>query len=153
MRSESNNPFFLINGGHATAVFRPPMNGADLAAWRQWLKRGAAAISLSVALAVCWAAGNVRPLEATAAMEQLAAKMERMTVIHPDLADVIVRLMSRPGYDCDQVACSAGLQARNGAARNRLAVLIATNAPEYAWLAVRAAKFAGADATATGSIR
>ena len=153
-QSESNTSFFPINGGHPSALLLRPRDGEGAVAWRMWLKGGAAAVALSVALALCWAAGR-QPVEATARMEQAAAKMERMRIIHPDLAGEIARLMSRPEYDCNRVACSAALQTRNGAARNRLTILMARKAPSEftAGVGTQAHKFVGAGLTATGDIR
>jgi hypothetical protein len=72
-----------------------------------------------------WAAGGTaRPLEATVQMKQMAAKVEQTKFIHPNTAHAITRYIDQRGYDCDKVACSAQLQARNRAVRTRLETLI-----------------------------
>ncbi len=142
--SGSSSTYFLVNAGHSTAILRPPVDGEEFLIWAKWLKGGAAAISLSAALALCWAAGTVRPLEATIQMERLAAKVEQTAVIHPNTARELARLMDQHGYDCNQVACGAQLHARNNAARNRLTGLIAMKAPAH--------KFVGVDPVTTGSV-
>ena len=73
--------------------------------------------------------GTKEPLEATAQMERLAAKVESAKSVDPDTADKIARLVDQPWYDCSQVTCSEKLQARNGAVRSRLKTLMATKAP------------------------
>ena len=140
----SSSTYFLVNAGHSTAVLRPPADGEEFRTWAKWLKGGAAAISLAVALALCWAAGTVRPLEATIQMERLAAKVEQTAVIHPNTAREFARLVDQHGYDCNQVACGAQLHARNSAARNRLTGLIAMKAPAH--------KLVGVDPVTTGSV-
>jgi hypothetical protein len=83
-----------------------------------------------VAVCVGWAGilmatGGMRPMEATAQMELLARKLERTTAIPAEIVSELTRLIGQPGYDCRQVACSAELAVRNGAARTRLEQLLA----------------------------
>jgi hypothetical protein len=86
-----------------------------------------APIAVCGTVALLWAAGGTRqPLEATVQMEQLAAKVGHASSIYPDTAREIAQVLALPQYDCDQVACSTALQARNSAARGRLKTLIAT---------------------------
>ena len=119
-----------MNQGHSPAVCSPPAAIERRLMWRKWLKGGVAAIAFSGAVALFWVArGTVPPLEATAQMERLAAKVERAQSIPPDTVREITRLIGQPWYDCNQVACNAQLQARNSAVRNRLKTLIATKTP------------------------
>ena len=129
-QQKSDNSYFLIDAGHPRAIFRPPTDPKERLTWRRWLKGGLATIVFSTAAALLWAAGGTaRPLEATVQMEQLAAKVEQAKLIHPNTAHAITRYIDQRGYDCDQVACSAQLQARNRAVRNRLKILIAKKTP------------------------
>lgn len=78
------------------------------------------------ALALLFASASTnRRLEATVQMERLAAKLEQMKAAPPETVQTMARLVLRPSYDCDQVACSAGIQARNSAARSRLKAILA----------------------------
>lgn len=120
------------------------------------VKGAVVVIAVIGAVGLFWAAsGPVRPLEATARMEQLAANVERAKSIHPDTAREIARLIAQPWYDCNQVACSAQLQARNSAVRNRLNTVIATKTPLNDFPGARKQEplpAVGTDAIATGSI-
>jgi hypothetical protein len=85
-----------------------------------------AAAALAIALALIWGAQNsAHPLEATAQMERLAAKIERTKSLPLETASEIRRLMSQPWSDCAQIACSVQLQMRNSAVRARLTTLLA----------------------------
>jgi hypothetical protein len=125
-RRRSTPSFFLVGPGHARAVLRPPGDTVGRSAWKRWL----AALLLTVACTggsalVAAAVSATSPAEATARMEQLAAKVARAQVIHPTTAQKIERLVRQPWYDCTQVACSGRLEARNAAARARLTTLLA----------------------------
>jgi hypothetical protein len=65
-------------------------------------------------------------MEATSQMERLAAKLEQAKVIHSETTETITHLLLQPSYDCEQVACSEAVQARNRAARFRLETILAT---------------------------
>src|SRR5262245_24903234 len=117
---------FLCGAGHARAVWAPPSDEARRIAWLRWL-RGLAVCMLggvAVAWVATWASSR-GPLEATARMEQLAAKIDRARMLDRQTAQVIARLMRRPAYDCAQLPCGAALQARNSAARAQLAAAMA----------------------------
>jgi hypothetical protein len=151
--NESSNRYVLRNARHPAAGFRPPADHEAVLTWRNWLTGGFAAVSLSTALVVLWASGApLRPLEATVQMEQLAAKVEQAAVVHPDTASEIARLMDQRGYDCTQVPCSAKLQARNNAARNRLEMLIATKTPLRRMAGRPTPRFVGVDPIMTGAV-
>jgi hypothetical protein len=129
-RQRFYDAYFLIDAGHPRAIFTPPTDPKELPAWDTWLRRGLAAIAVSVAVALFWnMGGTIRPLEATVQMERLAAKIEQTKVIHPDAARAIMRFADQNGYDCDHVVCNTQLRARNRAARNNLQKLIAEKTP------------------------
>jgi len=129
-QKESDDSYFLINAGHLRAVFRPPADLEQRSVCGNLLKATFGAIAFSGAVALSLAAsGTGRPVEATVQMEQLAAKVERAKSIHPKTVHEVTRLIGQPWYDCNQVACSAQLKARNTAARNRLQAMIAKKAP------------------------
>jgi hypothetical protein len=122
--------YFLIDAGHPRAVFMRPTDPKELPAWDAWLRRGLAAIAISLAVALFWnVGGTIRPLEATVQMERLAAKMEQTKVIHPDAVRAILRFVDQNGYDCDHVVCNTQLRARNRAVRSNLQKLIAERTP------------------------
>jgi hypothetical protein len=84
-----------------------------------------------VAIASCVAVGfflgnGYGPGEPTAHMERLAKQLDGMTMITPETARTIARIVSLPGYDCDRIACDAQLKERNRAVRAYLATLMAT---------------------------
>jgi hypothetical protein len=129
-QKESDDSYFLINAGHPRALLRPPADLGQRLVWGKWLKATVGAIAFSSAVALSLAAsGAGRPVEATVQMERLAAKVEHAKSIHPKTAHEIMGLIGQPWYDCNQVACSAPLKARNSAARNRLQTLIAKKTP------------------------
>jgi hypothetical protein len=129
-QQKSDNSYFLIDAGHPRAVFSPPTDPKERLTWSRWLKGGLATIVFSAAAALFWAAGGMaRPLEATVQMEQMAAKVEQTKFIHPNTAHAITRYIDQRWYDCDKVACSAQLQARNRAVRNRLKTLMPKKTP------------------------
>jgi uncharacterized membrane protein YccC len=69
---------------------------------------------------------GIRPAtDATAQMEQLAGRIDRARVLHPDATRELEQLMDMPQYDCAQIACSLVLQTRNQEARERLRQSIA----------------------------
>jgi hypothetical protein len=75
-------------------------------------------------------ASTNRLLEATVQMERLAAKLEQMKAVQPETVQTIARLVFRPSYDCDQVACSTAVHARNSAAQTRLKAILAKQSGE-----------------------
>ncbi len=144
--------YFLINAGHATGHFWRPVRLEDRPAWNAWLKGAAAVLACTGAFALFLAYGSSnRPLEATVQMERLAAKVERAKAIDPATAHEIARLIGQPWYDCNQVACSAQMQARNGLARDRLQTLMARKTPGEEIGAVRKREAAVPDAATIGS--
>jgi len=65
-----------------------------------------------------------RALEATVRIERLAKNLEHAKNIPPPTRLEIGELMGRPQYDCNQIACSSGLEIRNRAARARLQTVL-----------------------------
>jgi hypothetical protein len=116
---------YLCGSAYARAVWTPP-SALDERVWGRWLKGLGTVIASTAAFALFLASGSTnRPLEATVQMERLAVKLEQMKSIHPETAQTIARLVLQPAYDCNQVACSAAVQARNIAARSRLKATVA----------------------------
>jgi hypothetical protein len=88
-------------------------------------------IASTAAVALFLASGSIhRPLEATVQMERLAVKLQQMKAIHPETAQTIATLVIQPSYDCNQVSCSPGVQARNSIARSRLKAILAQGGGE-----------------------
>jgi hypothetical protein len=109
---------------------RPIGNGTDpggsaLRATRSRSLKGVFAIMAICATCLLGGNGTRPPLETTIELEQLAARVERASSIHPNTARDFARMLAMPRYDCARTACSAALQARNSAARARLATAIA----------------------------
>ena len=73
-----------------------------------------------------------RVLEATAQMERLATKLEHAKTVAPETKFEIVRLIRRPWYDCNQVACRTALEMRNRAVRARLQTVLGASTAELA---------------------
>lgn len=71
-----------------------------------------------------------RVLEATAQMERLATKLEHAKTVAPETKFEIVRLIRRPWYDCNQVACRTALEMRNRSARARLETILGVSTEE-----------------------
>jgi hypothetical protein len=65
-----------------------------------------------------------RALEATAQMERLAKNLASTPRIAPDTARIILEILRRPGYNCDNLACGASLAKRNHIARAKLRILL-----------------------------
>jgi len=111
--------YFLQSLGypHASA---PPVQ-AERIAWRKWLKGMALVYGCGGAFVVLLASGStMRPLEATAQMERLAARVDHTRIIPRETAYEIAHVIGQPWYDCNQVACNAQLETRNRAVRDRL---------------------------------
>jgi hypothetical protein len=126
-----SEPRYLCALAHARAVWTPPSAPEDRLVWNRWLKGLGTIIAATVAIALFLASGSInRPLEATIKMERLAAKLKQMKVIHPETARTIASLMLQPSYDCDQITCSAAVQARNSAARSQLKAILAKRSAE-----------------------
>ena len=151
-KREPNSSYFLTDIGHSHAVFTPPADIGERRKWRKWLGTGVAAITLSTAVALIWAGTSaVQPLEATVQMERLTVKMEHAKSIDPETAREVRRLISQPWYDCNQIACSAPLQARNSAVRDRLKTLIAKKTPMNNVADAKQVTPQGTDTMTTGS--
>jgi hypothetical protein len=121
---------FLCGASHARAVWIPPESAEQRMAWSRWLKALVMVVAASSAVMVSAAIPNpAAPSEATTRMERLAAKIDRAGALDPRTALAIAGLVEQPAYDCAQVACGAQLQARNGAARARLAAALARHGP------------------------
>lgn len=117
--------YFYLDAGHAHGVFAPPQDAADRLAWQGWLRGISTAFVGATVFALSLALAGPRPLEATAQIEQLAAKVEQSRKVAPQTAEEMTQLLRQPWTDCDRVACSARLQARNAAARARLMTILA----------------------------
>jgi hypothetical protein len=100
---------------------------------RNWKLSFSAAVLFSVVVLASLAL-NQSPREATAIMERLAAKVEMAQRIPPETRDTILKLLSTRRYDCEEVKCDPGLQARNRLARERIskAILAASFAADPA---------------------
>src|SRR5262245_66539912 len=95
---------YLCGSAYARAVWMPPSTTEDRIAWNRWLKWLGAVIASTLALGLVLAPENrSHPQEATVQMERLAAKLERMKVVHPDTAQTITTLLLQPSHDCHQV--------------------------------------------------
>jgi hypothetical protein len=117
---------YLCGAAYARAVWTLPLTPEQQIGWKRWLKGLGAIIASTAALVFFLASGGAnRPLETTIAMERIAAKLERLKVIHPETAKTVANLVLRPSYDCDQVTCGAAVQTRNSAARSRLKAILA----------------------------
>jgi hypothetical protein len=117
---------YLCGSAYARAAWTPPSTTDDRIAWNRWLKGLGAAIASVLVLGLALAPeSRNRPLEATVQMERLAAKLERMKVVHADTAQTITNLVLQPAYDCHQLLCSPAVQARNNAARSRITATLA----------------------------
>src|SRR6266511_5092764 len=69
--------YFLQDLGHPHTSFQPPAVQADRLAWGKWLKGMALVYGCGGAFVVLLASGStMRPLEATAQMERLAARVD-----------------------------------------------------------------------------
>jgi polysaccharide pyruvyl transferase WcaK-like protein len=117
---------YLCEVGYARAAWHWPTNPEQQHARDRWL------IGLLVAVTSCLAVITVLglnhsfgPHATTAHIERIATRLDRMTTIHPNTANAIMRIVGQPGYDCDRVACDAQLAARNSAAHARLATALA----------------------------
>jgi hypothetical protein len=118
---------YLCDAGRARAAWhaRPRPQPAERRAWDKWLVGLVIAVASSVALGLMLMLNSTfGPYEATARMERVAAHLDRMGSIRPETARAIMRVISQPGYDCEQVACDATLKRRNLAVRFRLASLV-----------------------------
>jgi hypothetical protein len=117
---------YLCGSAYARAVWTPPSTTDDRIAWNRWLKGLGAAIASVLVLGLALAPeSRSRPLEATVQMERLAAKLERMKVVHANTAQTITNLLLQPSHDCHQVVCSPAVQARNNVARSRITTTLA----------------------------
>lgn len=117
---------FLCGAGHARAVWARPSDPVHRLAWRRWLT--GLTVCMLGGVAVAWvaaSAGSGGPLEGTARMEQLAARIDRARTLDRRTAQAITGLMRRPAYDCAQIQCGAALQVRNSAARAQLTAAMA----------------------------
>jgi len=79
----------------------------------------AAVLALAVAFPLFLISGK-SAIEATVEMERLAARLEHATSVDPQTSREIKQLISKPWYDCNQIACNAQLQLRNAAVHTRL---------------------------------
>ena len=121
----SSEQWGLGAAGYALAAGRAPADAEERRPWARWPKGSAIALAAMAALGVFLASGSTtRPLDATIRMEQLASRLEHSQAIHPDTAHAVARLIAKPWYDCNQVACSAQLRIRNDMARARLEALL-----------------------------
>jgi len=117
---------YLCGSAYARAVWTPPSTTEDRIAWNRWLKGLGAVIASTLALGLLLTPENrTRPQEATIQMERLAAKLERMKVVHPDTAQTITTLLLQPSHDCHQVVCSPAVQSRNSVVRSRIMATLA----------------------------
>jgi hypothetical protein len=117
---------YLCGSAYARAMWTPPSTTDDRIAWNRWLKGLGATIASILVLGLALAPeSRNRPLEATVQMERLAAKLERMKVVHADTAQTITNLVVQPAYDCHQVVCSPAVQARNNVVRSRIGATLA----------------------------
>jgi hypothetical protein len=117
--------FVLQEAGHARACFRRPLD-TDRKTWVVCLWCTALVYGSVCVFVLLLAYGApVRPSEATAQMEQLAAKLQSARVIPEKTAQELALLIEQPRFDCTRVACDARLEKRNREARNRLERLLA----------------------------
>jgi hypothetical protein len=85
---------YLCGSAYARAVWTPPSTTEDRIAWNRWLNGLGAVIASTLALGLVLAPENRnRPHEATVQMERLAAKLERMKVVHPNTAQTMTTLL------------------------------------------------------------
>lgn len=61
----------------------------------------------------------------TAVIERLATTLDQIERVKPGTVSEVAQLLRRPDYDCRQIACEAGLEKRNLAARARLETILA----------------------------
>jgi len=151
MRTGSDQEY-LCGAGHARAVWIRPENPEQRLVWGRWLKGLTSVIAATSAVAWIAASANLtRPLEATAQMERLAGKIERAKMLDQETVHEIARLIRQPAYDCNQIACTTQLQARNSAARASLAKAVARH--ESPVIEAAAAPRQADDASTTGSTK
>jgi len=86
--------------------------------------------TVAVGLVVLASVSAKHPLQATAEMERLAAKVQQTKVIPVETRDVIERVFDGRPYDCSQVSCNAELSARNRVARAALTQALANKSAE-----------------------
>ena len=118
---------YLCEAGYPRAVWRPPADPEHRRVWEQWLKGLLVTIASCVALAL-FLGKDYGPQDTTAQMEHIAKQLEKMDHAAPQTVQAIQDLMSKPGYDCERVACGAALKQRNRAVRARLRTLLAARA-------------------------
>jgi hypothetical protein len=90
---------------------------------------GASAAACGLALLLVVGAGSVsrhQALEKTAVIERLAMRLAQAPTVEPGTAQALSQLLRRPDYDCRQIACDGWIEARNAAARARLATILTT---------------------------
>jgi hypothetical protein len=117
----------LGEAGYERAAWRAPTRGEPLPGWNKWVVRLVVAVGACFVVLMVWALNNnFGPYQATARMERILAQLEDMPEIRPETAQVVMRVIGRPGYDCEQVACDHKLAARNLAVRSHLITLTAT---------------------------
>ena len=103
-------------------VQKSPMEDEDLNL-RGWKLSFSVAV-LFIVVVLASSALNQSPREATATMERLAAQVEMAQRMAPETRDTILKLLSTRRYDCEEVKCDPGLQARNRLARERISKAI-----------------------------
>jgi hypothetical protein len=117
---------YLCEAGYQRTASCPPAN-PDQVALEKWLMGFLGVIASCVAIIglVTALSNNFGPGALTDRMERIVAQVDRMTAIRPETAAAIARMISQPGYDCEQVACDQNLRARNMAVRFRLETSLA----------------------------
>jgi hypothetical protein len=113
------SPPYLCGVAYPRAVWRLPADAEQRRAWTACLKVTAAVLALAVAFPLFLISGK-SAIEATVEMERLAARLEHATSVDPQTSREIKQLISKPWYDCNQIACDAQLQLRNAAVHIRL---------------------------------
>jgi hypothetical protein len=90
---------------------------------------GGSTLACGLALLLVVGAGSVsrhQALEKTSTIERLAIRLAQAPTIEPGTVQAISQLLQRPDYDCRQIACDGWIEARNAAARARLATILTT---------------------------
>jgi hypothetical protein len=120
---------YLCEAGYERVSWHAPA-GPEQVALEKWLKGFLAMIASCVAVigVIAVLNNNFGPRALTDRMERIVAQLDRISTIRPETAHTIARVISQPGYDCEQVACDQNLKARNMAVRFRLETSLALKA-------------------------
>jgi hypothetical protein len=119
---ETRTAYLWVEAGQAAPFSKRWRAGSERAVcnWLMLLYVGLGALAIVTAIST-----KTAPLDATAQLERLAARLARSATIPSSVTSEIARVIEQPVYDCRRVACSAELEARNRIVREQLKQLMA----------------------------